>query len=1065
MLFRPRIFTPIAIAVALLSAGPAGAVDYVWLYGSATANGMPAVITIDDTLSIGCPTYICATKTLDMPITNNGVVMASDTLYFLYNNALTNGWQYQLQGDVGLIDGGYGGRFINESSGSLVKTSGTGTSSINISMQSRSGSILDAITGTIAFTGSSSASFESNALLLANAGAAITFAGANVSFADGVRLLGAGQFTVASNASYGGNIGATQLSFTGGSQTGGDGTAGSHATLTSDATWSGSGSLNGQWTVGAGNTLTATGAGTRIIAAGVTNLGTINTDNTLYFQYGNVLTNRGLVQMQGDIGLVDGGYGGTLVNSGTLAKVSGSGTSSISNISVNNSGRIDAQMGTIEFNGGGLYFSDGSRFTGAGKVVISSAANFSGAISSSNLVLAGASYQGGTGAAASKATLSGSTRWTGGSLAGSFELAADHTLTLAPGSTHTLQGSLNNRGVINASDTLYLLYGNTLSNAGQLNLQGDVSLLDGGYGGHVVNEIGASVVKTQGAGTTTINVDWASRAGSSLEVQTGAIAFATSSARFDAGATLTANAGTAIIFGGSTSFADGASLLGAGQFTVASNASYGGNIGATQLSFTGGSQTGGDGTAGSHATLTSDATWSGSGSLNGQWTVGAGNTLTATGAGTRIIAAGVTNLGTINTDNTLYFQYGNVLTNRGLVQMQGDIGLVDGGYGGTLVNSGTLAKVSGSGTSSISNISVNNSGRIDAQMGTIEFNGGGLYFSDGSRFTGAGKVVISSAANFSGAISSSNLVLAGASYQGGTGAAASKATLSGSTRWTGGSLAGSFELAADHTLTLAPGSTHTLQGSLNNRGVINASDTLYLLYGNTLSNAGQLNLQGDVSLLDGGYGGHVVNSGRLVKTAGAGESNLSGISVSNTGSIEVQSGSIRLPSAFTNDGTLTGTGSFVSADLSNNGHLAPGAAALPGTLTVVGNLSQAASASLDIGLKDASHFGLLQVQGNVALGGILSLSCVEACSFTAGTDLRILDGSGTLTGSFDSVSIGSFAPGAFSVFIDTAQADVWLHVNDNISAVPEPKNWAMLLGGLGVVAQLARRRRRTADAR
>lgn len=162
---RP-VLGALALAAALTLALPAMATDYVWATGGINEDGRPAAITINDTLTIGCAFgYACGTTCANASFLNNGTVTATQSVYFLYpSNVWTNGWQYRMEGDVGLLNAAYGGTFINEGSGSLVKTAGTGVSNINIDTQSRGGSIVDAITGTINFSGGS-ARFDSGAAL------------------------------------------------------------------------------------------------------------------------------------------------------------------------------------------------------------------------------------------------------------------------------------------------------------------------------------------------------------------------------------------------------------------------------------------------------------------------------------------------------------------------------------------------------------------------------------------------------------------------------------------------------------------------------------------------------------------------------------------------------------------------------------------------------------------------------------------------------------------------------------------------------------------------------------
>ena len=1068
-----RLFHPVALAAALLASAPAGATDYAFVNGYLSSSGLPSAITINDTLSIGCAAgYSCGTTYADSNFRNDGTVNATQSLNFLYaSNVWTNGWQYRMDGDVGLVNAAYGGLFINDSSGGLVKTSGTGTSTISISTQSRSGSILDAMTGTIAFT-AASASFDSGAILLAASGAGIAFTGGSASFADGVRFLGDGHYNIGTSASFGGAVGAQHLTFSNGTYTGGDGSAGSGATLTSDASWIGTGYLAGGWTVAAGSTLRAQGAGTRYLYGAVTNLGTLNTDTPLYLLYSShVLDNQGTLNLQGDVGLSNAAYGGAVVNSGTLAKTTGTGAGYVAGLNfTNNGGRIDVQSGSLQFSGN-LAFNDGTRFTGAGVAQVVSGATFTGHIASANLLLGSNSstYTGGDGSASgltSQATLHGSTRFGGGYLAGQWLLAADHTLTVEAGANKYLYGSLTNQGVINAADNLYFVYGShVLDNQGTLKLQADITLANAAYGGRLLSS--GLLAKTAGSGTATIS-GLNNTLGGVVDVQAGTLLFANGSTSVQSGAVLRAAAGTALQFaGGQTTLAAGVTLQGEGQFGLSGNTTVLGAIGASHLSLGSGEFTGGDGSAGSAATLSSDAVWSGTGYLRGSWTLATGKTLQALGAGNRYLYGSLTNLGTLNTDAPLYFEYAShALDNQGTLQLQGDVGLANLAYGGTVTNSGTLAKIAGTGVSSISGLNFsNNGGLIDVQTGALQFSGGSLRFNDGTRFTGAGVAQVLSDATFTGHIAASRLVLGNATYSGGDGSAsgpASVATLHGNTSFTGGYLAGQWQLAADHRLQVEAGSTKYIFGSVTNQGLINAADNLSFVYGShLLDNRGTLNLQGDVGLVNVAYGGTVLNSGRLAKTAGTGESSLASISLTNTGTIAVQTGTLRLPTSFTNDGVLMGTGTLAAGQITNLGLIAAGASLVSssGTLTLASHLVQGSSARLQIGLLDAANHGLLVVHGNATLDGTLALQCEGACSFAAGTDIRVLDATGSLSGRFANLTLAGFGGGAFEVVYDAANSDVFLHVTqDVLAAVPEPETYALWLVGLGAMGLLMRRR-------
>ena len=284
------------------------------------------------------------------------------------------------------------------------------------------------------------------------------------------------------------------------------------------------------------------------------------------------------------------------------------------------------------------------------------------------------------------------------------------------------------------------------------------------------------------------------------------------------------------------------------------------------------------------------------------------------------------------------------------------------------------------------------------------------------------------------------------------------ATLRGKTQWTGGYLTGQWTLAADHTLGVQAGAAKYIYGSVNNQGRVNAGDHLYFVYGNVLNNEGVFDLQGDVGLVNAYAGGVFNNSGTLMKSAGAGVSDLSTVQFNSSGTVDVQTGTLRLGGVFYNQGVLTGLGRVEATQIVNTGHLAPGAS--PGTLTLGAALTLDSAGVLDMELHSSTQHDQLNVVGDVVLGGTLALSCWNACHFSAGSQLLLLDGQGLLRGGFDQVTLAGFAPGTFSVVVDSANADVWLNVVQNVAAVPEPATTALWLAGLLGVGLAARRRTR-----
>ena len=180
----------------------------------------------------------------------------------------------------------------------------------------------------------------------------------------------------------------------------------------------------------------------------------------------------------------------------------------------------------------------------------------------------------------------------------------------------------------------------------------------------------------------------------------------------------------------------------------------------------------------------------------------------------------------------------------------------------------------------------------------------------------------------------------------------------------------------------------------------------------------------------------------------------------NAGTLDVQAGtSIQLPAVFTNPGRLMGAGTFYVGEMTNAGHISPGES--PGTLSLVGDLTQISQGVLDVELESPSSFDLLQVSGSTNLGGTLNIVCYADCHLAVGQSFKILDGQpNQLNGSFDNIALLGFATGHFSVVYDRVDGDVMLNVTEATlpaAVVPEPSSWAFLTAGLMVLSALRRR--------
>jgi hypothetical protein len=971
-------------AAALLALTPSAfATDYTFSSGTYTT---PNPINAGDVVDV----IVGGAKYISSAVTNNGTINASDDLYFTNGNVITNNGLFDWSNDSSLLDGGYNGGLNN--TGIFRKSGGTGTSYVSI----------------IGFVSSGTIDVQSGAINF-NAGA---------TFNSGSQFTGAGQAVVSAGGSFNGAIASQNLVLAGGSFSGGA------AVLSGTTLWTG-GTLNGGWTIASGQTLSAAAGSGKYVNGAVTNSGHLNLTDSLYFENGNVVANAGVMDLQGDVSLYDGGYNGGVTNTGVFRKSAGRGTSYVSITGFTNSGTIDVQTGALNFNTGAV-FNDGTQFSGAGQALVTAGASFNGSFTTAgNLSLSGGTFTG-TGA-----KINGDLTWNAGTLAGDWELEANRTLNLAAGSGKYLNGSLNNKGTIVATDDLYFQSGNTLTNNGTYTATGDVSLYDGGYNGNFVNN--GTYRKASGGGTSYVSITGFTNNGT-IDVQSG-----------------TVNFNTGVVFN------DGSVISGPGQVLVTSGATFnGGFTTASNLSLSGGTFTG------NAAKINGGTTWT-AGSLTGGWELTSGQTLTLATGSAKYLNGSLVNNGSIVATDDLYFQSGNTLTNNGTYTAAGDVSLYDGGYNGNFINNGTFTKSTGTGTTNVAIIGFSNNGVIEAQTGTINF-GAGAAFNNGTQFTGAGQVVVTSGANFAGNFSTANnLTLASGTFNG---SPAAPATLtSGSATWTAGSLTGNWQTAGGTTLNIATGSAKYINGSVTNGGTTVATDDLYLQNGNVFTNNGSYKASGDVSLADGGYNGQFINNGSFVKTAGTGTTSVAAIGFVNAGTVDVRSGTIALPTNFSNPGTLTGAGAFATNLLTNSGHVAPGDGA--GTLTLNGNFAQTSVGSMDIQLASTSLFDSFNINGSATLDGTLALSCIGGCAIHSGDSFVIVDSTGDLTGTFANVTTLGFGTGfQYSVVYDNADDLVKLQViNAGVMPVPEPSTWALMAGGLAAMAWTARRRRALQDAR
>ena len=590
----------------------------------------------------------------------------------------------------------------------------------------------------------------------------------------------------------------------------------------------------------------------------------------------------------------------------------------------------------------------------------------------------------------------------------------------------TVQGTVNWN-----ADSLFMQSGATIQNDNLWDAKSDNGLVYNG-GAFPVFTNNGTFRKSAGLGDTTFSSIGLVNSGT-FDAQTGAINFASSNATFKAGTVFT----------------------GAGVNKVTSNATFEGSFTSHNLDLVSGVFTASGAVVGGVVDFLG-------GVLTGDWTIAAGQTLRGVTGSNKFVSGGtVTNLGTVDwqTTDTLFMQSAGAIDNQALFVATESMAVAyNGGASPSFLNNttGTLRAASGK-TLTMGAVPFVNLGTLDAD-GIIDYAGGNATFKAGTVFTGAGVNKVTSNATFEGGYTSSNLLLAGGTFTGGD------AHASGTTRFSGGTVTGTWQIESGQKLQIEAGANKFLSGSatvLTNKGVVEIlKDPVFLQSGAKLVNDGLIDVQTDGGFFyNGGAGVSVTNNGTLLKSAGSGVFNLAGVGFTNPGTVNVASGAIQFDANFVNTGTLLGIGAFNATLLTNDGHIAPGDLATLGTLTINGNFDQTANGVFDIDLENLANFDLLVVNGTASLTGTLALHCLHNCAFAVGDEFTILDAAaGGLSGSL-SIALLGFGTGAFETFFDVANGDVKLRILEAVTApatVPlPPAGWLL---GSALAAMLARRR-------
>ena len=427
-------------------------------------------------------------------------------------------------------------------------------------------------------------------------------------------------------------------------------------------------------------------------------------------------------------------------------------------------------------------------------------------------------------------------------------------------------------------------------------------------------------------------------------------------------------------------------------------------------------------------------------------------------------------------------------------------------------------------------VAFNNSGTVDVQTGTLSLQGGGT-IAAGAAFTGAGFTRFAGGPGLqtmtiNGAATGANLAIDAGILTG-----PGDLTVSGEFDWTGGGLAGTGRLilaagaqmnltGASYTMTgggrpvdsTAAGAAvnwtgGTLGGTLNVQGPFNlvgsAAKTL----------TGTVNLSGPGTSVWGGTGALDMNSGAVFNnqagstidvqsplsilsevpangttpvftnagtfrqtvttgttTFGTVTSYTPAVAFNNSGTVDVQTGTLSFLGGFSNSGdviiagadrgpwlhsdrrqydscgrharahivnldggALSGSGSVVANVDNTAGQVDPGAAETAGVIAITGTYTQGASGALniDIGGTRSGQFDRLTVSGPVTLDGTLNVGLINGFTPSIGEEFVIVTSSG-VSGTFvdNTIQVGNvtftvvYSPSDHSndVVLTTAQA-------------------------------------------
>jgi hypothetical protein len=362
-----------------------------------------------------------------------------------------------------------------------------------------------------------------------------------------------------------------------------------------------------------------------------------------------------------------------------------------------------------------------------------------------------------------------------------------------------------------------------------------------------------------------------------------------------------------------------------------------------------------NGFLGGTGTLTVEGlyTWTG-GRLMGSGATTLNGGMAISGSNTKWLQGGIlnnANNGTITWTGTgqIWCLSGGELNNLSgsTFDVQNDSSFENAGAGVvTINNAGTFRKSAGSGVTSCSQPTFNNSGTVEVDSGTLQLNTSGtssgtwdiatgavLHFAGvgphvlNGAVTGAGIFRISSGTtdinsaytitgtteiidgvlNFNAGTHTSQFVNHANGYLAGSGTL----MVDGLYTWTGGRMAGSGATTLNGGMAISGSNTKWLQGAIlnnANNGTITWTGTgqIWCLSGGELNNlsGSTFDVQNDSSFANAGGGAVTINNaGTFRKSAGSGVTTCGQPIFNNSGTVEVDSGTLQLATSGTSSGT------------------------------------------------------------------------------------------------------------------------------------------------------------------